>query len=74
MIMYDDLCYITGVSRIKGTGISSNGKRYRGKKKHWVVYYYDQYGRFHTQNVTFLGALKAMFTHAIARYKNVDDD
>ncbi len=40
---------VVGVSRPRtgGTVITKNGRKvYRGKRKHWYVYFYDDEGRF----------------------------
>ena len=45
---------IVGVSRARtsGSAVTKEGKRqYRGKKKHWYVYFYDNDGRFRKRKI-----------------------
>ena len=46
---------IVGVSRPKTTGAGttkSGRKAYRGKRKHWYVYYYDDDGKFRKRRIS----------------------
>jgi len=49
------LTIIVGVSRPKtsGAGTTKSGRKaYRGKRKHWYVYYYDDDGRFRKKRIS----------------------
>jgi len=45
---------VVGVSRPRTSGsfVTKGGKKpYRGNRKHWYVYYYDDQGKFHKKRI-----------------------
>jgi len=45
---------VVGVSRARTSGsfvTKAGRKQYRGQRKHWYVYYYDDEGRFHKKKI-----------------------
>jgi rubrerythrin len=51
---------IVGVSkpRTSGSVVTKNGKKaYRGQRKHWYVYFYDEKGKFRKKRISALEVL-----------------
>ena len=46
---------VVGVSKARTSGsfVTKKGKKsYRGKRRHWYVYFYDDEGRFHKKRIS----------------------
>jgi hypothetical protein len=58
---------VVGVSRVKTSGsfvLKAGRKQYRGKKKHWYVYFYDDDGKFKKKKI---GAVEVPYYGSLIR-------